>query len=174
MNKLSIFILLSIVLLYVPRSIFANMRSHALPRYFLWEMILGLILLNLEVWFVDPFSLRQIASWLLLILSIGIVSTGFITLIKAGRPQGQLENTTQLVGKGIYRYIRHPLYASLLCLAAGAFLKNISIQSVILIFLAIVFAILTAQVEEKENIQRFGQSYFTYMQTTKRFIPFFY
>ena len=34
------------------------------------------------------------------------------------------ENTVKLVEVGLYRFIRHPMYASLLLLAWGAFLKH--------------------------------------------------
>ena len=45
---------------------------------------------------------------------------------KEERPDAQLmafERTTKLVTSGIYKYIRHPLYSSLLLLAWGAFFK---------------------------------------------------
>lgn len=174
MPKLYALILMSILLLYVSRSMFRNMRSHALPRCLLWESILGLVLYNLDFWFVDPSTTLQLASWLLLILSIITAILGFTTLIRIGKPQGSVENTTQLVCSGIYQYIRHPLYASLLFLAGGAYLKHISPQADMLLFLAILFAIQTAKVEEKENKERFGEAYIKYMQTTKRFLPYFY
>ena len=64
------------------------------------------------------------------------------------------------------------MYSSLLFLSLGTFLKNISIFSIILIIFSILFLIITAKIEEKENINFFGFSYSEYMKETKMFIPF--
>jgi protein-S-isoprenylcysteine O-methyltransferase Ste14 len=93
-------------------------------------------------------------------------------LRREGRPQGDIENTTRLVTEGAYRYIRHPLYASLLCLAGGAWLKHVTPLTVILFAAAAVFLYATARVEERENLARFGQAYAEYMRRTRMFIPF--
>ena len=75
---------------------------------------------------------------------------------------------------GIYRYIRHPLYASLLYLAIGAFLKDVSWISVILLIMAIIALYATARSDEKECIEYFGQEYKEYLKATKRFIPYIF
>jgi len=64
-----------------------------------------------------------------------------------------------IVTSGIYRYIRHPLYSSLLFLAWGAFLKDISVSSTSLIFISTVFLVATAKADETECIQFFGSAY---------------
>lgn len=64
------------------------------------------------------------------------------------------------------------LYASLLYLAWGAFLKDISWVSVILVLLASASLFGTAKADEKECIEYFGDQYQQYMGRTKRFIPF--
>jgi protein-S-isoprenylcysteine O-methyltransferase Ste14 len=86
----------------------------------------------------------------------------------------EFENTASLIKEGIYKYIRHPMYGSLLFLALGAMLKDITPISVSLSFAAIVFIILTAKIEEKENINFFGNSYSEYMKETKMFIPYIF
>ena len=83
-----------------------------------------------------------------------------------------LEKTTQLVTGGIYRYIRHPMYSSLLFLGVGIFLKSPSLWGGGLLALGLVFLHLTALVEEQENIRYFGNGYIGYMARTKRFIPY--
>jgi protein-S-isoprenylcysteine O-methyltransferase Ste14 len=83
------------------------------------------------------------------------------------------ENTTQLVTTGAYRWIRHPLYASLLALALCAYMKNpFGRWSILLALGAASLLWATAAAEEKENLQRFGVVYSRYMRSTKRFIPF--
>ena len=85
-----------------------------------------------------------------------------------------IEKTTELVTVGAYRYIRHPLYSSLLFLAWGAFFKNPSWVGIPLVLLAAFFLTMTAKVEETENVRYFGITYQNYMKNTKMFIPFLF
>ena len=84
------------------------------------------------------------------------------------------EKTTQLVTSGIYKYIRHPLYSSLLLLTWGTLFKHLSTTAIILAIAATVFLVFTAKADEAECIQFFGAEYQNYMKTTKRFIPFLF
>jgi len=93
-------------------------------------------------------------------------------LRKLGKPQGEIDNTVVLVTRGIYKYIRHPLYSSLLLLSWGIFLKDVSPVSLALALVASGFLVGMARVEEKENVQKFGDDYSSYIKTTKMFIPF--
>ena len=84
------------------------------------------------------------------------------------------EKTTALVTVGIYRYIRHPLYSSLLFLAWGIFFKDPSWPGGLLAVVATLFLVATARVEEAENVRFFGEEYKEYMKQTKMFIPFLF
>ena len=48
-------------------------RSHGFYRFFAWECIAAIIILNIDGWFVDPGSWHQLISWFLLVLSIALV-----------------------------------------------------------------------------------------------------
>ncbi len=152
----------------------ADPRSHGFPRCFAFESLLTLILLNVPGWFHDPWSPRQIASWVLLCGALALAIHGFVRLVTAGKPRGSFEDTTVLVVSGAYRWIRHPLYASVLYLTWGVFLKGISALSGVLAAAATVFLVLTALNEERENLARFGGSYRTYMTRTRRFVPYLF
>jgi protein-S-isoprenylcysteine O-methyltransferase Ste14 len=82
-----------------------------------------------------------------------------------------IEKTTQLVTTGVFKYIRHPLYSSLLLLAWGVFFKRPHWDSGGVVLGATVSLVVTAKVEETKNIQYFGAAYRLYMQQTKMFIP---
>jgi protein-S-isoprenylcysteine O-methyltransferase Ste14 len=99
---------------------------------------------------------------------------GFILLRSRGAPTAGIETTTAIVRSGAYRWIRHPLYGSLMLFALGAFLKGPSVLGLVLMAIVLVSLMMTAAVEEKENLQRFGAAYRGYMAETKRFIPFVY
>jgi protein-S-isoprenylcysteine O-methyltransferase Ste14 len=149
-----------------------NRRSHGFFRFFAFEGTLALILVNLECWFSDPFSPLQIASWVLLLGSLILVVEGFWLLGRVGKPKGGIENTTKLVTVGAYKFIRHPLYSSLLLLEWGAFFKSPSLVGGGLAVAVSVFLVLTAKVEERENLERFGEEYAEYMRRSRMFIPF--
>jgi protein-S-isoprenylcysteine O-methyltransferase Ste14 len=82
------------------------------------------------------------------------------------------EKTTSLVTTGAYRYIRHPLYSSLLFLTWGVFFKNPSWLGGLLGVMATSFLVATARIEEAEDIRFFGPAYRAYMNGTKMFVPF--
>jgi protein-S-isoprenylcysteine O-methyltransferase Ste14 len=83
-----------------------------------------------------------------------------------------LEKTTKLVTSGIYQYIRHPMYSSLLFLGLGIYFKSPSSLGLVLFILVITFLALTAKAEELEDVQYFGDTYLSYMTKTKKFIPY--
>ncbi len=169
-----IFVLVSIGLVALSWRPLRDPRSHGFYRFFGFEAIAALVVLNADRWFSNPLSAVQIPSWLLLLLSLLLAIHGFLLLRSRGRPSGSIENTQILVRQGAYRYIRHPLYASLLSLAWGACLKNPSLPSIALALAASAALILTAEAEERECTAKFGEGYRVYMGRTKRFIPFIY
>ncbi len=183
MLKLALFVVVSAVFAYISRASLPAPRSHGFYRFFAWECILGLFLLNVDVWFRDPFSVPQLISWLLLIVSAFLVILGVRLLRRSGKPDATreeapllaFEKTTTLVVEGIYRYIRHPMYSSLLFLAWGIFFKDITSWAGIgLVAAATFFLTMTAKAEEGEDIRFFGTAYRDYMRRTRMFIPFLF
>jgi protein-S-isoprenylcysteine O-methyltransferase Ste14 len=180
--KAALFLLATGCLAYLSRASLAARRSHGFYRFFAWEAIIGLVLLNVDAWFREPFSWNQILSWLLLIASLYLVLAGVRLLRKSGEPGAArddqtlvgLEKTTALVTTGVYGYIRHPMYASLLCLAWGVFFKAPSPLGGLLVATASLFLVATARLEEAENIRFFGQAYREYRKWTRMFVPFLF
>jgi len=174
MMTIVIFAVVSAGIVYLSWPSLHDRQSHGFYRFFAFESILILILLNAGHWFSAPFAPHQIVSWVLLIGSLFLVLHGFYLLRVVGQPEGQIEDTTRLVTVGAYRYIRHPLYSSLLLLGWGAFFKAPSLTGLLLAGVATASLVATARVEEAENRQKFGEAYAAYMKTTKRFIPFLF
>lgn len=180
MIKLSLFVFFSVGLAALSWRFLRLRRTHGFYRFFAFECILALILLNADRWFTNPLSPAQMLSWLLLLGSTALVLHGVHLLLKVGKPTRTgrreeelgIEATATLVTVGAYRYIRHPLYASLLCLGWGALFKHVTFFS---FFLGVTLSALltaTAKVEEVENLRKFGDSYAVYMKKTKMFVPF--
>ena len=180
--KVIVFIVASAGVVWVSRASLGNLRSHGFYRFFAWEAILVLILLNVDYWFDEPFSMHQMISWPLLIVCTVLVVHGALSLRMVGKPDSKrtdpsligIEKTTNLVTVGAYRYIRHPLYSSLLFLTWGVFFKQPSLVGVFLALIATFFLTITAKTEEAENIRFFGAAYISYMKQTKMFIPFLF
>jgi protein-S-isoprenylcysteine O-methyltransferase Ste14 len=172
MIKTIVFFVISAGSVWLSWSYLRRPLLYGFYRFFAFEAILGLVLLNVDRWFSDPFSVIQIPSWLLLMGSAVLAIHGFYLLRLIGKPSGSIEKTTELVQVGAYRFIRHPLYASLLLFALGAFLKDVSLLASILLVVVFVFLYATARAEERQNLETFGAEYAEYMQRTKMFIPY--
>jgi protein-S-isoprenylcysteine O-methyltransferase Ste14 len=171
----------TVILVTISRASLRNPSSHGFYRFFAWETMLVLFLLNVSHWFENPFSWYQWIAWILLFISIIPVVWGALMLQRRGKPVEKretdpnllaFEKTTSLVTTSIYRYIRHPLYSSLLLLAWGIFFKFPSWAGGALAVVATAFLVATARADEAECIQFFGAAYEAYMKKTKRFIPF--
>ncbi len=174
MIRLGVFLVVSTGLLLYSLPSLGDRRSHGFFRFFAWEAILALALLNAPAWFRRPFTAGHIVSWLLLLGSILLAVHGFWLLQIVGQPQGAIEATTRLVRVGAYRYIRHPLYTSLLLLAWGAFFKDVSLPGGLLALLASLCLYATALAEEREMLYKFGEEYADYIRSTRRFVPFLF
>ena len=180
--KLIVFVVASAGLVWLSRSCLREFQSHGFYRFFAFESNVALILVNLDQWFQQPFSLRQIISWLLIIICLYLLFHATLLLHRTGQPDKNrddplligIEKTTHLVADGIYRYIRHPIYSAGLIGTWGIFLKSPSSVSAGLSALATLFWILTARREEVENVQFFGAAYQDYRNRTRMFIPFLF
>lgn len=181
--KTLIFTLGTLFLVFISRASLRAPRSHGFYRFFAWEAILALFLLNVDFWFRDPFAWYQLIAWTLLFASFLPLGFGVHSLRTRGKQAAQregdaslyaFEKTTQLVTTGIYRYIRHPLYSSLFLLAWGIFFKLPSPFGGILVVAATVFLVLTAKADEAKCTKFFGPQYQDYINKTKMFIPFLF
>lgn len=157
--------------------------SHGFHGFFAWESILALFILNLAVWFDDPLTWHQVISWVLLVVCFVPLVFGVRTLVTRGKPVERqeddasllaFEKTSTLVTTGIYHYIRHPLYSSLLILAWGVFFKDPSLLGGLLAAAATLALIATAKADEAECTRFFGPAYTHYKQQTRMFVPFLF
>lgn len=187
MNLLSIiqiviFVFGTVFIIFISRKSLLNFKVHGFYRFFVFEFTLALVLLNIPHWFDYPFTFQQMFAWLLLFVSILLLVQSLYFFKKVGSKKRtdkdaanfEFENTASLIKKGVYKYIRHPMYGSLLFLVLGAMLKDTTLISVLLTIAVIIFLVLTAKIEEKENIKFFGSEYEDYMKKTKMYIPYIF
>ncbi len=177
--RMVLFIATTVGVVILSRRTLFNFRSHGFYRFVAWEAIAALVIWNLPYWLFKPTSPKQVLSWIILFASLYVLYKGISRLHSAKRSNSRndselyaFERTSELITSGIYHYIRHPLYASLLYLTCGAYLKEISWISTVLTVLASASLLATAKMDERECIDYFGDQYREYMQRTKMFIPF--
>lgn len=181
-TRIILFILISVFLVVVSWRHLHNTKCHGFYRFFVFEGTLAVVLLNIPFWFNNPMSPLQLLSWVFLFFSILVLVWGFNSLTKIGGSRGRIEgsdnfafeNTKALVTKGLYQYIRHPMYSSLLLLAWGALLKHLTIHGILATLITSAFLVAAAKTEERENSAFFGSGYEDYIKKTKMFIPHFF
>ena len=115
-----------------------------------------------------------------MVASLGFVLSAVFMMWKNGKVSKQrrdhtlfgFEKTTVLIESGIFKRIRHPMYGSLLYLAWGILLRNIEASLSVVALIATCSGVLAALMEERENIEYFGDKYRHYMMRTHMFIPY--
>lgn len=180
--RIIIFFLGTLFFIYISKKTLLNFKVHGFYRFFVFEGTLILIILNIPYWFSNPFSVLQIISWIFLITAVYLVMSSVYYLKTMGNHRERdlesanfkFENTANLVKDGIYKYIRHPMYSSLLFLSIATMLKNLTFFTVIIAVLVIILLISSAKIEENENKNFFGLEYDEYMKRTKMFIPYMF
>lgn len=82
-----------------------------------------------------------------------------------------LKDNHQLRTHGIYKYIRHPMYTSVLLSCLALVLSNPHWMAQLVMTVLLINLILKSNFEEKLLLKRF-KSYSKYRQKTGRFLPF--
>lgn len=170
----------TVFLTYVSRNALRIPKSHGFYRFFAWELMLIMIVLNMDGWYSAPLTIDQIICGIFMAISLLLVVISYESLRLHGKQSDSrsdlhlmpFEKTTELVTSGIYRFIRHPMYSSLIFLDWGLFFKQMSWLSGILALLACILLVIASFAEENENIHYFGEKYQEYMKHSKRFLPF--
>ncbi len=168
------FLLFSIgmVIMFLPS--LRRPRRHGFYLFFALEFLMALLLLNIERWFRNPLSPAQLLSWFLVSASILLAAEAVYWMPSGSKAVPAAGEVATLVKIGAYKYIRHPLYASLFVLGWAIYLKQPSVLGLVVVHGAMFSVIASAKVEEKENLEKFGSQYADYVRTTKKFIPFIY
>jgi protein-S-isoprenylcysteine O-methyltransferase Ste14 len=115
---------------------------------------------------------RLALSVLFLVLASMLSWTSPRALGRHLRFEAALETNHQLVRSGPYRIVRHPIYASMLCLIlATAFMVATPVLFAVAVIVFIVGTEIRVQVEDRLLEDRFGEEFRNYRRTTPAYIP---
>ena len=80
------------------------------------------------------------------------------------------DNRPEIVTTGPFAYVRHPLYAGIIAMLIGSAINNPA--GYVDILIGAVSLVILARHEERDMLRLLPDSYATYMERTKRFVPF--
>ena len=81
------------------------------------------------------------------------------------------KGSSELIQRGPYRSIRHPIYSFQMMMLLGAALLLPTVASVGLVILHFICASVKARDEERHLINIFGEKYVAYRTRTGKFLP---
>ncbi len=80
----------------------------------------------------------------------------------------------ELVKRGVYRFVRHPIYLALLLYGFGVPLVFASVYGLIVSLGFVPCVLYRIRLEEELLIREFGDEYTEYKKQTKKLIPYVY
>ncbi|MGH9789360.1 MAG: methyltransferase family protein, partial [Candidatus Acidiferrales bacterium] len=98
------------------------------------------------------------------------VLVGLPELFAARSPEGA-GRPTQVVESGLYARVRHPRYLGMMMSWVGAVLLSGATRLVALVAVFIGLAVLVTELEERELLNRLGESYADYRRRVPRLVP---
>jgi protein-S-isoprenylcysteine O-methyltransferase Ste14 len=142
------------------------------------QLLLLLAIAATAIAFPSPVgsSIEQMARVLGLVVLIGgliVFALGIITLGRSLSPLPAPLPSAELVERGIYRFIRHPIYTGLILAGLGGSIYAVSPLALLLTGALAVVLDLKSRREEMWLRERFA-GYAAYVARTRRFIPGLY
>jgi protein-S-isoprenylcysteine O-methyltransferase Ste14 len=131
------------------------------------------------IWIIDTFFLNyttfinQYVS-IFIRLPVGIIILCISCyLAKAGLSIvfGEVREKSSVIRRGVFNIVRHPIYLGEILLYLGMFLLSISLASLIVCIIAIIFLHYISRHEERLLLERFGDDYRHYMAEVPMWIP---
>ena len=143
------------------------MKSTFYPKLlvFLQFALIGLMLLSIS-------AIPNIFAILIFLLGVGI-GIWALSHNQLGNfnVQPNIKEGCILITSGIYKWVRHPMYSSVILMMLGIFMTNPNLVMSILFLLLIIVLLLKAKREESLWL-RHDTLYLKYREKTKYFIPY--
>ncbi len=141
------------------------------------------VVAGLVVSYWDAFVLRNetnvyggvgTVGFLSLFLGIGLYIAGRLTLGRLYSEKVRIRSDHKLVTRGLYRYVRHPMYLGVILFVLSAPIILESLYGFIVMMLLVPMIFHRIGIEEKAMTSKFGDDYLAYTRKTKKLIPYIY
>lgn len=140
---------------------------------------LVLLLIFLGIWISDTFFLHysdglahSIPGVIKFPLGIGILLiSGYLARSSLKIVFGEERETPEVIRKGMFGKVRHPIYLGAILLYWGLLILRCSLTATAIWIVIMAFYHLIARHEEQLLLQKFGQDYEAYMQEVPMWIP---
>jgi len=138
-----------------------------------------LFLLFLAVWITDSFFFKY-SSFpndyipLAVRITLGVimlVTSGYLAWDGMSRLFGEVREKPELIRKGVFGIVRHPVYLSEILLYLGLIFFSISLAAVAVWIAGIAFMHYISRYEEKLLLAQFGEEYEQYMKDVPMYFP---
>ena len=138
-----------------------------------------LLIIFLIIWISDSFILKYSTLSLDIIPNIIRIVIGFPILIISGIFAkfglgivfGEVRDKPEVIEKGVFKIVRHPIYLGSILLYLGLTILTGSIASAILWIIIVIFYYYISKYEEKLLLKEFGADYKSYMERVPMLIP---
>lgn len=155
-------------------------RVSSQEKYLLLLLLFGMFIVPLiysaSTWLdFANYTLPAWAGWagvMFIVLALIVFWRAHVDLKTNWSPSLEIREKHELITRGIYGYIRHPMYASqwLWVIAQPLLLQN-WLAGWLNLFIFIIFYFLRVRAEEKLMIDTFGEQYREYMQKVGAVLP---
>lgn len=145
--------------------------------------ILGLLVMakislsDKVILFEVPLLLKIISATFFIfgLIFLALAFSSFNTKEFLGLEQIPLQSTNnKLIVKGIYAYVRHPLYTGTILVLIAMFLYLPTVSLAIFCIISFIYIEIGSRLEERKLTEEFGDEYVLYCKTVKRYFPFLY
>lgn len=147
-------------------------------RYLIW-LIIAYLLLTRGHRLPYPFNVRilamEVVPWMAAILCIAGLAFCVWARVTLGRNWSgtiTLKEGHELIERGPYRLVRHPIYTGMMAMILATAVTYGYLGGIVAVILAFVSFWIKLSDEEKLMLQQFPDQYRSYQRRVKRIIPF--
>ncbi|MGO9953455.1 MAG: methyltransferase family protein [Dissulfurispiraceae bacterium] len=172
---------------YMVISAFSVKRTVEVVRGWTWSwlilaIVVGALLLfkyfvHLRVYVTDMVLwprtvITDVIAGILVISGLGIALWGRIALGRNWNMYPALKENHELIERGPYAYVRHPMYSGLLLMFLGTVIWYATVAGIAIFVASLLGTWFKLRQEEKLLTKHFGECYLNYKARVKALIPF--
>ncbi|WP_455369794.1 methyltransferase family protein [[Eubacterium] cellulosolvens] len=163
---------------HIPKHSYDNLLGKESPHNHIIQLtclIVFIIILILDS-FVFKFSIGitgYVSLWIRIIMALALILIG-ITIIRSTEKILFHEPQSGVIDRGLFAYVRNPLYLGVLLIYLGFVLGSFSTLSLVVLILIFFVYNYLAIFEEKDLERSFGEHYLEYKKRVPRWIPRFW